>query len=243
MMHLNKKTGSKDCGYCKGKKENPGSATWGIGSPRLSTTDYENIMNYGWRRCGTYIYKYDLEQSCCQPYTIRLNVNEFKMSNNHKKVLKKFNAFLINGEFPPPKKTEQDKEVEDGSMEEDKKDQDDQIGEEDKKQEEKKNEDLVEEIDEERIAQITKLQDLTNLISTHLKLPNLHLFDDNKLQQGLFISPCRDKKLKDTCSWSSNILNRMHFILKKEQNELAKGNPKEFVESVEAFVLENVQDV
>jgi arginine-tRNA-protein transferase len=83
MMHLNKKTGgSKDCGYCKGKKEDPGSATWGIGTARLSTADYELMMNYGWRRCGTYVYKYDLEQSCCQPYTIRLDVGEFKISKS-----------------------------------------------------------------------------------------------------------------------------------------------------------------
>lgn len=50
-----------DCGYCKGKKENPGSATWGVGSPKLSTDDYQIMMDRGWRRCGTYIYKYDLE--------------------------------------------------------------------------------------------------------------------------------------------------------------------------------------
>jgi arginyl-tRNA---protein transferase len=76
-MHLNEKGISEKCGYCGGKKENPGSATWGLGSPRLSVVDYQKLMDRGFRRCGTYIYKYDLEQSCCQPYTIRLNVNEF----------------------------------------------------------------------------------------------------------------------------------------------------------------------
>jgi hypothetical protein len=38
-MHLNEKK-EKECGYCKSKKENPGSASWGISSPRLSSQDY-----------------------------------------------------------------------------------------------------------------------------------------------------------------------------------------------------------
>lgn len=99
-MHLNEKSSSERCGYCKGKKENPGSATWGIGSPRLSVDDYQKMMDRGWRRCGTYIYKYDLEKSCCQPYTIRLNVNEFEITQSQKKVLKKFHKFLLSGEMP-----------------------------------------------------------------------------------------------------------------------------------------------
>jgi arginine-tRNA-protein transferase len=52
------------------------------------------MMDRGWRRCGCYVYKYDLEQSCCQPYTIRLDITEFEISASQKKVLKKFNKFL-----------------------------------------------------------------------------------------------------------------------------------------------------
>ena len=96
-MHLNEKGLSENCGYCAGKKENPGSATWGLGSPRLSVVDYQKMMDRGFRRCGTYIYKYDLEQSCCQPYTIRLNVDEWQISQSQKKVEKKFYKFLENG--------------------------------------------------------------------------------------------------------------------------------------------------
>lgn len=100
MMHLNKKTPGGSCGYCAGKKEDPGSASWGIGSPRLSVLDYQIMMDIGWRRCGTYVYKYDLEMSCCQPYTIRLDVSEFQISKSQTKVLKKFNKWIIDGEFP-----------------------------------------------------------------------------------------------------------------------------------------------
>ena len=80
-MHANEKHGS-DCGYCKGAKPNPGSSSWGIGSLRLSASDYQTMMNRFWRRCGNYIYKYDLENSCCQPYPIRLDVTEFQISKS-----------------------------------------------------------------------------------------------------------------------------------------------------------------
>jgi hypothetical protein len=39
-MHLNVKKSEEKCGYCKGKKPEPGGCTWGIGSPRLSVKDY-----------------------------------------------------------------------------------------------------------------------------------------------------------------------------------------------------------
>jgi len=55
---------------------------------------YQKLMDRGWRRCGTYYYKWDMEQSCCQPYTIRLDANEFEPTQSQKKVLKKFNKFL-----------------------------------------------------------------------------------------------------------------------------------------------------
>ena len=59
-MHPNEKHGTR-CGYCGGKKENPGSASWGVGVPRLSVVDYQAMMDRCWRRCGTYAYKYDPE--------------------------------------------------------------------------------------------------------------------------------------------------------------------------------------
>ena len=112
-MHLATKSPSETCGYCNSKKENPGSATYGIGAPRLSVVDYQKMMDRGFRRCGNYVYKYDLEQSCCQPYTIRLDVTEFQISQSQKKVLKKFYKFLQSGDIPPPKPDEKSKENKD----------------------------------------------------------------------------------------------------------------------------------
>ena len=52
-------------------------------------------MVRGWRRCGTYYYKFDLERSCCQPYVIRLDSTKFEISKSQRKVLKTFNKFLL----------------------------------------------------------------------------------------------------------------------------------------------------
>ena len=69
------------------------------------------------------------------------------------------------------------------------------------------------------------------------------LFSENKLQAGLMISECRDKKLKATHSWSSNLLLKVYFILKKKENEAAKKSPKEFVESVQEEMKANFQNI
>ena len=85
---------SSDCGYCDGSKGVKGHKSWGITSPKMAVADYQKLMDRGWRRCGTYFYKWDNLQSCCRPYTIRLNTDEFVISESQKKVLKKFNKFL-----------------------------------------------------------------------------------------------------------------------------------------------------
>ena len=62
--HTNER-GGDDCGYCDGSKGKKGHASWGLGSFKMTCQDYETIMWRGWRRCGTYYYKWDFEQSCC----------------------------------------------------------------------------------------------------------------------------------------------------------------------------------
>lgn len=88
--------GSDSCGYCTGKnKPGPkGHKSWGITSNKMTVDDYQKLMDRGWRRCGTYYYKWDFMQSCCQPYTIRLNQMDYQISGSQKQVLKKFNKFL-----------------------------------------------------------------------------------------------------------------------------------------------------
>jgi len=38
----------------------------------MSVGAYKELMDLGWRRCGTYYYKVDYDKCCCRPYTIRL---------------------------------------------------------------------------------------------------------------------------------------------------------------------------
>lgn len=86
---------SSHCGYCHEKKPNPGPTQLGITSPKMSVDDYQKLMDRGWRRCGTYYYKYDFEKSCCQPFTIRLDATEYQISHSQRKVMKNFNKFLL----------------------------------------------------------------------------------------------------------------------------------------------------
>ena len=101
-IHIN--DNSHRCGYCHGKKVG-GSKTWGLRSYKTRVDDYENMINKGWRRCGKYYYKTDLKGSCCQLYTIRLKVSEFKLSKKQRKTLNKFNRYL-NGELDIKKEEE-----------------------------------------------------------------------------------------------------------------------------------------
>ena len=41
---------------------------------QLETRDYQKLIDRGWRRSGKILYKPNLEESCCPPYTIRLDV-------------------------------------------------------------------------------------------------------------------------------------------------------------------------
>ncbi|KAI8362799.1 arginine-tRNA-protein transferase [Blakeslea trispora] len=80
-----------DCGYCKGKDT---SISFGIWAHHLTCTDYQDLIDRGWRRSGKYLYKPDLEKSCCPQYTIRLNASQFKPTKSQKKVLTKFNKYI-----------------------------------------------------------------------------------------------------------------------------------------------------
>ncbi|KAI8356570.1 arginine-tRNA-protein transferase [Choanephora cucurbitarum] len=80
-----------DCGYCKGKDT---SISFGIWAHNLTCKDYQDLIDRGWRRSGKYLYKPDLEKSCCPQYTIRLDASKFNMTKSQKKVVAKFNKYI-----------------------------------------------------------------------------------------------------------------------------------------------------
>nr|XP_042140478.1 arginyl-tRNA--protein transferase 1 isoform X4 [Peromyscus maniculatus bairdii] len=84
------------CGYCKNKS---GSLSHGMWAHSMTVQDYQDLIDRGWRRSGTYVYKPVMNQTCCPQYTIRCHPLQFQPSKSHKKVLKKMLKFLAKGEI------------------------------------------------------------------------------------------------------------------------------------------------
>jgi arginine-tRNA-protein transferase len=96
IFHTSINDTAQSCGYCKeeGLKKKT-SYKWGFSSKNMPADLYGNLMFLGWRRCGDYYYKNDLNKSCCKLYSMRLDVDKFKINKNQKKVMKNFRKFLI----------------------------------------------------------------------------------------------------------------------------------------------------
>ncbi|KAF8341479.1 arginine-tRNA-protein transferase [Cantharellus anzutake] len=95
------------CGYCSepGRRSAKASSiSTGLVSAQLSCeASYLGLR--GWRRSGKYVYKPDLYHSCCPQYTIRLSALDFKPSKTQRKLISKWNRFILDspGEKPPLK--------------------------------------------------------------------------------------------------------------------------------------------
>ncbi|ALC41363.1 Ate1 [Drosophila busckii] len=85
---------SSKCGYCTGTDCNK---SHGMHAYRLDCTDYQELIDRGWRRCGNYCYKPQNDITCCPCYTIKCNAQEFKLSKSNKRILRRMNKFLRDG--------------------------------------------------------------------------------------------------------------------------------------------------
>lgn len=82
---------TSSCGYCKQGK----GVSYGIWAHQMTPLLYESMINHGWRRSGSYLYKPDTSiASCCAQFTIKLNVNEFTATKSQRKVVNSFNEFI-----------------------------------------------------------------------------------------------------------------------------------------------------
>ncbi|PRP81008.1 hypothetical protein PROFUN_11160 [Planoprotostelium fungivorum] len=97
---------SSKCGYCDTRQ---GSTSYGMTAESLTVTDYQQMIDRGWRRSGGWMYYPNRKESCCCLYTIRLDVNAFVASRNQHKVINRMNRYLATGvaKQPPIEKTEQ----------------------------------------------------------------------------------------------------------------------------------------
>jgi arginyl-tRNA--protein-N-Asp/Glu arginylyltransferase len=51
------------------------------------------LLDRGWRRSGCFLYKPEMERTCCPSYTIRLKANDFNCSKEQGRVLKKMQRY------------------------------------------------------------------------------------------------------------------------------------------------------
>ncbi|AQK93463.1 Arginyl-tRNA--protein transferase 1 [Zea mays] len=86
------------CGYCR--SSGPTSISHGMWANSLKADDYQALLDRGWRRSGCFLYKPEMERTCCPSYTIRLKANDFICSKEQARVLKKIQRFL-DGELDP----------------------------------------------------------------------------------------------------------------------------------------------
>ena len=56
---------------------------------------YEALLNRGWRRSGSLLYKPDQLGSCCPQYTIRLDSKLFHTSKDQRQALNRFNKHIL----------------------------------------------------------------------------------------------------------------------------------------------------
>src|ERR1700712_2015631 len=59
---------------------------------------YQSLLNRGWRRSGTLLYKPDQRASCCPQYTIRLDSETFRASKDQRQTLNRFHKHVL-GDF------------------------------------------------------------------------------------------------------------------------------------------------
>ncbi|TVU19621.1 hypothetical protein EJB05_35781 [Eragrostis curvula] len=87
------------CGYCR--STGPTSISHGMWANSLKADDYQVLLDRGWRRSGCFLYKPEMERTCCPSYTIRLKANDFICSKEHGRVLRKMQSYPVFGVFTP----------------------------------------------------------------------------------------------------------------------------------------------
>lgn len=60
----------------------------------LTPAAYQDLLDRGWRRSGTYLYHPRIHRACCPHYTIRTHACELEPSASQRRALRKFDLFL-----------------------------------------------------------------------------------------------------------------------------------------------------
>ena len=102
------------CGYCKDPITNIYKNTaykYRLHLKSLPLDVFEEMFFKGWTRCGNSFYYTIYDKTCCKLYQPRLNINNFKISKEQKKIMKRFRKYL-SGEYEEKKvKKKEDKPI------------------------------------------------------------------------------------------------------------------------------------
>ncbi|XP_009344730.2 LOW QUALITY PROTEIN: arginyl-tRNA--protein transferase 2 [Pyrus x bretschneideri] len=80
------------CGYCKSPART--SIAHGLWAHSITIDDYQDLLDRGWRRSGCFLYKPDMERTCCPAYTIRLRAGDFVPSKEQARVSRRMQRYL-----------------------------------------------------------------------------------------------------------------------------------------------------
>ncbi|KAG5557958.1 hypothetical protein RHGRI_008016 [Rhododendron griersonianum] len=80
------------CGYCRSGGNT--SISHGLWAQSLTVDHYQALLDRGWRRSGCFLYKPEMERTCCPAYTIRLKASDFCPSKEQLRVSKRMQRFL-----------------------------------------------------------------------------------------------------------------------------------------------------
>ena len=85
------------CGYCRNPITNMYNKTcykYKLKLKSIPIDIFEEMVTKGWTRCGNEVYISSYEKTCCKLYQPRLNINNFQISNEQKKIMKRFRKYL-----------------------------------------------------------------------------------------------------------------------------------------------------
>lgn len=80
------------CGYCKSGRRS--SISHGLWAHSLTISDYQDLLDRGWRRSGCFLYKPEMETTCCPAYTIRLKADDFVPCKEQLRVSRRMQRYL-----------------------------------------------------------------------------------------------------------------------------------------------------
>ncbi|XP_042482349.1 arginyl-tRNA--protein transferase 2 isoform X2 [Macadamia integrifolia] len=80
------------CGYCKSGGRT--CVSHGLWAHSITVDDYQDLLDRGWRRSGCFVYKPEMEKTCCPSYTIRLKAGDFVPSKEQLRVSRRMQRFL-----------------------------------------------------------------------------------------------------------------------------------------------------